>query len=192
MKIETELDKKYGILLSGGIDSAILMYLLVKENPKIKLQPFTIPKFDGAALYADPIIAHFNKKFNLQIPSTIFVGDPTAHHSLQSKTAIIEILQLNIVDYLFMGTNQNPPELNDMLNAPQRVKKSEHPKILLPFIEMYKDQILKLMFENQQEDLMNITHTCTEMSATRCNVCWQCTERIWAFNQLNKTDTGCM
>ena len=44
MLIHTQTDKQYGLLLSGGIDSAVLLYLLIKENPRINLQPFTIPK----------------------------------------------------------------------------------------------------------------------------------------------------
>ena len=48
MLIHTQTDKQYGLLLSGGIDSAVLLYLLIKENPRINLQPFTIPKTDGA------------------------------------------------------------------------------------------------------------------------------------------------
>ena len=62
--MQSKPDNTYGILLSGGIDSAILLYLLIKENPNIQIQPFTIAKADGAYLYADPIIDHFNKKSN--------------------------------------------------------------------------------------------------------------------------------
>jgi hypothetical protein len=190
MQIETSSDKTYGIMLSGGLDSAVLLYLLIKNNPLIKLQPFTIPKFDGSALYADPIIDHFNKKFGLSLPKTILVGDPTVFHREQSTTAVIEIFSKYPVDYLYNALNQNPPELTHMPGAPNRSTKSSHPKILLPFVDLYKDQILNYMFDNGQEDLINITHSCTEQQQGRCNKCWQCTERKWAFKQLDKEDTG--
>ena len=190
MKIETTEDKCYGIMLSGGLDSAILLYLLIKENPLIKIQPFTIPKFDGSALYADPIIKHFNNKFGLAIPATIMVGDPTAHHRAQSITAVKDIFSKYPVDILFNALNQNPPSLSDLPNAPNRVKKSDHPKMVLPFVDLYKDQIVQFMIDNGQEDLMVITHTCTEQTVGRCNKCWQCTERKWAFEQLDKEDIG--
>jgi len=190
MLIHTQLDKKYGLMLSGGIDSAILLYLLIKSNPNIQLQPFTIPKTDGAYLYADPIIEHFNKKFKLNISKTIKVGDPTVYHRLQSTTAINDIFEKYPVDFLFIGINQNPPELASLPNAPKRDTKSLNPRIIFPFVDLYKHNILQFMYDNQQEDLINITHSCTERQTERCNVCWQCKERAWAFKQLDKLDTG--
>lgn len=190
MKIEVDLTLKYGILLSGGLDSAVLLYLLIKNYPTITIQPFTIPKHDGAILYVDPVIEYFNKKFNLSIPSTITVGDPNAYHRLQSKTATKEIFERYNVDKLFIAINQNPPELSALPGAPLRDKKSTNPKILLPFVDLYKDDILRIMIEENQEDLANITHSCTEQKIGRCGLCWQCTERKWAFSQLGLEDTG--
>lgn len=190
MLIETSSDKRYGIMLSGGIDSALLFYLLIRSNPSINLQPFTISKTDGAALYADPVIDHMNRKFDLQIPPTIIVGDPTVHHRLQSATAVADIFSHHPVDYLYIGINTNPPELANHPSAPNRAKRSDNPRIIFPFVDLYKDKILKIMFDEGQEDLANITHSCTEQRHGRCGVCWQCQERAWAFRQLNKEDTG--
>lgn len=190
MKIETQQNKTYGLLLSGGLDSSILLYLLIKSNPSINLRIFTIPKTDGAALYVNPIIDYYNKKFNLCLPHAVHVGDPTVHHRKQSTTAVIDILQNHAVDYLFIGINQNPPELNSLPGAPLRDKQSTHPKVIFPFVDMYKDEILQIMYDEGQEDLINLTHSCTEQQVGRCNKCWQCTERAWAFKQLDKLDTG--
>lgn len=181
---------KYGILLSGGLDSAILLYLIIKQEPEVQLQPFTIPKHDGSALYADPIIKHFNQKFNLEIPSTIYVGDPDEHHTKQSSTAIREIFSNHRVDYLFMGVNKNPPELEELNGAPQRKLVSPSARLLYPFAQLLKDKILEIMFDEGQEDLATLTHSCTEQKVGRCGQCWQCTERLWAFKQLDKLDTG--
>jgi hypothetical protein len=190
MLITTDKITNYGILLSGGLDSAILLYLLVSVNPKIKIQPFTISKTDGAYLYADPIIEHFNSKFNLSIPKTIVVGDPTVHHRLQSTTAVTDIFEKHPVDTLYIGINQNPPELSKLDGAPKRNTKSNDPRIVFPFVDLYKHNILQFMYDANQEELINITHSCTEQQVGRCNQCWQCTERKWAFKQLDKTDTG--
>lgn len=190
MKIETDNRLKYGILLSGGIDSAVLLYLIIKNNPFVQIQPYTIAKKDGAILYADPIIDHFNKKFKLTIPYTIVVGDPTVYHRLQSKTAVRDIFQNHDTDILFIGINQNPPELKKLKGAPLRSQKSDNPKIMFPFVDLYKDAILKIMIDEDQLDLADITHSCTEQQVGRCNRCWQCTERTWAFKQLDLSDTG--
>lgn len=190
MKIDIDLNLKYGILLSGGLDSAVLLYLIIRDYPMIDIQPFTIPKHDGAILYADPVIDHFNKKFKLVIPKTIAVGDPNVYHRLQSKTAVKELFEKYTVDRLFIAINQNPPELADLPGAPQRDQKSDNPKILFPFVDLYKNDILKIMIDEDQLDLADITHSCTEQQIGRCDRCWQCTERAWAFKQLDLLDTG--
>lgn len=172
-------------MLSGGIDSAILLYLIVSQQPNVNIQPFTIDKVDGAALYVNKIIDHFNQKFQLAIPYSIYVGDPTAHHRLQSKTAVIDIFNRNSIDYLFNAINKNPPELGHLPGAPQRDTKSDNPKILLPFVNLLKTDILKIMLNQGQDDLIHITHSCTEQPIGKCDKCWQCTERAWAFAQLN-------
>ena len=185
-----DLDKKYGIMLSGGLDSAVLLYLLIQQEPKIQIQPFTIDKTDGAAKYANPIVKHFNKKFNLSIPETHYVGDPRAHHRVQSTTAVVDIFNNYPVDYLFIGINQNPPELDYLPGAPQRDKKSNDLKIIFPFVNLYKTNIIDMMFKYNQQDLIYITHSCTEQSIGRCNRCWQCTERSWSFSKLGQEDNG--
>ena len=187
---EIDLTKKYGILISGGLDSAVLLALLLKHYPTINIQPFTIPKHDGASLYVNNIIAHLNEKFKTNLSKTIYVGDPDAHHRQQSTTAVIEIFNKHPVDILFNALNKNPPELNDLPGAPQRTTKSDTHMIVLPFVDMLKTEILQLMYNNNLEDLIELTHSCTERQMTRCHQCWQCTERAWAFAQLNKLDKG--
>jgi hypothetical protein len=188
--MEIELDKKYGILLSGGLDSAVLLYVILKQQPLINLQPFTIPKHDGSALYADPVIDYINKELSVELPKTKYVGNPDARHEDQSSIAIREIFLQHSIDYLFMGVNTNPPELDTLEGAPKRKLVPPSKKLIYPFATMLKDKIIQIMFEENQQELMNITHSCTEQKQGRCNRCWQCTERAWAFRQLNKIDTG--
>ncbi len=185
-----DFTKRYGIMLSGGLDSAILLALIVKEFPTINIQPFSVPKYDGSYHYVKSIIDFINERYSTHVPSTRIVGNPDLHHSQQNASGVKEIFENNYVDFLFIGLNQNPPLLANLPSAPKRPKQSVSPKIILPFIEFYKDKILNLFYENNLEDLINLTHSCTEMTDSRCNTCWQCQERAWAFRQLNKIDTG--
>lgn len=180
----------FGIMLSGGLDSAILLGLLVLKNRNIKIQPFTIPKFDGAILYADPVIDFINHKFQVSIPKTIKVGDPTVYHRLQSKTAVKDIFENYSIDTLFIAINKNPDELNDLPGAPKRDTVSNDPKIVFPFVDLLKTDILRLAIENNLTELFEITHSCTEQQQGRCNICWQCTERAWSFSKIQEIDTG--
>lgn len=187
---DIDVSKKYGILLSGGLDSAILLALILKYYPNINIQPFTIPKHDGASLYVNNIIAHLNNKCNTSIGNTIYVGNPNVYHRLQSTTAIMDIFKNHSIDFIFNALNKNPQELENVNGAPNRIKKSEHPRFILPFVDLTKDKILSMMYDHNLEDLIDITHSCTEQQTSRCNKCWQCQERQWAFKQLNKIDTG--
>lgn len=191
-QVDIDIDnfKKYGIMLSGGLDSAILLYSFIKLNPQLDLKIFTIPKHDGAKNHALSVVEHFNKKFNLYLPEPILVGDFNAHHRMQSKTAVKEIFEKYQIDHLYIGINKVPPELKNINGAPDRSPQSIDPKIVFPFHDLLKSHIIDFMYQNEQEDLIEITHSCTEKKEGRCGICWQCTERAWAFSQLNKTDTG--
>lgn len=198
--VDLNSNKKYGIMLSGGLDSAILLYIILKEakekNIKLEIQPFSIPKYDGSYLFVEGILEYLKNIFKIDIPNTILVGDPNAHHTQQSKTAVLEIFQkYSEIDFIYFATNQNPTKDFDYSlypagSFPNRVTKSEHLKVIMPFIDMYKDQILKILFDHNQVELLNLTHSCTEQKTGRCGRCFQCNERAWAFRQLNKLDTG--
>lgn len=188
MNFNLRLDKQYGVMLSGGLDSAVLLCLILKENKDIKIQPFTIPKHDGALLYINSIIAYINKECQVQIPETIVVGNQNLPHNEQGPSAVKEIKQKYDIDYLFFGSNKNPPVMLEGLN-PVRIKTAD-PSILCPFFDMYKTDIVNLAVEHGLQYLFEITHSCTELQTGRCNTCWQCRERAWAFNTLNITDTG--
>lgn len=188
--LDIDESKKYGILLSGGIDSAILLYLLLKTSPSINLRTYTVAKTDGALEHSNRIVEHFNKKFTANIPAPGVVGDPTLHHSMQVVSAVHAAYKKGVTHRLFIGTNQNPPELAGLVGAPNRPIGSPSKYVLLPFIDLYKSHILDFMYQFNQEDLVNITHSCTEQPVGRCNSCWHCSERTWAFRQLNKIDTG--
>jgi 7-cyano-7-deazaguanine synthase in queuosine biosynthesis len=190
MNIQTLPDKTYAILLSGGLDSAFLLYLVVSNNPTVDIQPYTIPKTDGAIEYANAVIDHLNTKFGWSIPQTISVGDPSAHHRMQSVIAADEIRDVHEKDFLFAGVTQNPEELDSLPYAPERTKEPQDPRVLLPFVQMTKDQALQLMFDLDQGDLASVTHSCTESSGTPCTNCWACIERAWAFDKIGQTDTG--
>ena len=178
----------YGIMLSGGLDSAVLLYLMLSENKNISIQPFTIPKHDGSRSYINAILDYMNRQFNIKLPDTILVGDPNLFHAEQGPSAVKQIKKQYPVNYLFFGSNQNPPVTLAGTN-PIRIQ-STSDSIVLPFFDLYKTSIIEYAVNYNAQELFNLTHSCTEQPIGRCNRCWQCLERAWAFNELNLQDTG--
>lgn len=187
--IHIDQTMRYGIMLSGGLDSAVLLAMIIKAGIT-DIQPFTIDKSDGSHSHANRVIRYFNTLFSIGIPETILVGDPRLHHSIQGRSAVIDILSNYDVDLLFNALNRNPPLLDGLPSAPKRTTREPNKILKLPFVDIYKTHILDFMYQVGQTELMNITHSCTEQSLGRCNICWQCKERQWAFNELNKLDEG--
>lgn len=200
ISIDTKPGIKYGIMLSGGIDSAILFYLILfdarEKNITVDIQPFSTIKYDESYTYVNNIIDYLNKEFNVDIPYTILVGNPDAHHSVQSIVSALEIKKkYPDIQMMFNGLNQNPPPPFDLSRwgegrYPNRIKSPPTSRDLMPFISLYKNHIIDLVFQYSQEYLFEITHTCTEQTKGRCLQCFQCNERLWAFEFLKKQDPG--
>jgi len=171
-----------GVMLSGGMDSALLLFLLAKNytNP---ITAYTVPKNDGAADYVDGIIEWVNNKLNKSINPSILIGNPNLYHANIINMAIREIE--GKYDYLYFAGNSYPK--NTLPNGPSRVYRKDI-RHIQPFFHNYKTDILQAYIDYDIMDLLWLTHTCTEKSVGRCNECWQCKERSWAFNLLNIND----
>ncbi len=197
-EVETFEGEKYGIMLSGGIDSAMVLYFMLLSSRErgfnLDVQPFTIAKTDGSHLYVKGILDYFEKYFSIKLPDTIIVGNSSVHHTMQGTVAIGDVFRkYPNIQILFSGLNQNPPEPwgdENWIKPKRPAANYTLPKIKFPFLKFYKTHIIDFMFEYNQEKLMDLTHTCTELTDGRCGICFQCNERAWAFNQLQKTDTG--
>jgi len=112
---------------------------------------------------------------------------------------------LDKVDVLYSGNTKNPPiALQTHFAAPDRsgsetVEKNVF-KFTMPFIQSTKKDIIDSISgslvdyvgrNNVLLDyIVNYSHTCTQIHFGRCNQCWQCKEREWAFSENNLTDTG--
>lgn len=173
-----------GVFLSGGMDSALLLYLVAKEAPSC-IQPFTVAKHDGAALYVQPIIDWISKYLSVEINSTIFIGDPYLPHQQIVGDALRKVINHNLADIIYVGDNAYLEE--ELPEGPKRVK-FRNQAVKYPLFDMTKDEILKMYVEHGIMDLLPLTHTCTEQAIGRCNICWQCRERAWAFEKCGIQD----
>lgn len=185
--------KKIAVLLSGGADSAILLYILAQEakQQNVELMTFTVPRPDGAILYSPGIVDYLNSVTDLNIPHPIEVGDPSVHHSMQTRSGHSEIFRKYDVDYVFYGSQSIPEELTGLdLVYPKRPARKTFPHTICPFFDLTKEHTLDLYFKLGMTELLKYSHSCTEMQVGRCGACYNCLERAWAFTKLGYTDPG--
>lgn len=196
VKIKLDTDKRIGVLVSGGMDSAILLFLILKEikdlNLSIDLTVYNVPNVnDGAAVYSRRVVDYLENYFDTEI-NLKKVGSETAS-SLQLITAPAKmLLETDQIDILYSGQNQFPEEAKtwqaykDALGFFKRrnpyTPDSEQAKF--PFIRLYKHHILEIYRQFNVLDLARITHSCTARTQGKCQECLWCTERAWAFTKL--------
>ena len=187
--VEIYLDpkwKKIGIFTSGGFDSSLLLYLFLEErklqNLKIEFECFIVPK-QGADKYAKRIIEKFESEY----------GKLSRIDNLDNKNVegiiepIKEMMDKSGYDQIFTGINSNPPPELCVLEGryPVRTTVDSYKHLRLPFIRLYKNEIVELAYLTGFDKYIALTYSCTENDEQPCQKCFACQERKWAF-EFNK------
>ena len=182
-----------GVMLSGGADSAILLYILILErrntNSKHIIRPFTVPRGDGAWNYVAPIVNWIKEKTNTHIIDPIKVGNPDLHHSQQGRSGGDEAFKTYGIEHIFYGSQAHPPVKMPGDN-PARPASIHLPNTTCPFALVDKRHTLDLCNVLDVWDLIKLTHSCTHRTEGRCGECYNCTERSWALKELGFADPG--
>ncbi len=198
-------NKRIGIMLSSGADSAILLYLLCLElqNPGRSIEEikyiFTVPKTDGAELHSPKIVDWINERLKINLPQPTIFGAKnvhTLHHSKQVGDSIIAIYDEynpEHTDLFLFLADQRPVPKPWIIEGvyPFRVDENLYPEFIsLPFNHLDKSHTIDLHYMFKTESLLELSHSCTQKDSGRCNSCYHCLERQWAFERLEKMDPG--
>lgn len=186
-------NRPVGIMLSGGIDSATLLMLLASVVASDQILIFTVPRQDGAYNHAKHLVNSINNHYNTNFKQPCMVGDGEGYHGTQVYNGITEVLVMYPEIQLFLAENRPPSreELGKDLLYPVRASNpASMPNVSMPFWSAKKYHIISLAIENSWEKLFDFTHSCCVWPAGRCNVCFNCVERNWAFTKLGLLDTG--
>lgn len=186
-----------GIMVSGGLDSAILLYLLAKEmqdtGSTATINVFSVPRpTDGFDCNVSTIVDYVNMRLNMNIGMPIVYGKADMHHSVIVYTAYLGILEDHLADCIFLGDTANPDvEMTGVCNTswPRRLKDYRE-NVMQPFLTFSKKYVVSVCKEFNLDELAKITHSCTVEKRTRCNKCFQCQERAWAYRCNDYQDPG--
>jgi 7-cyano-7-deazaguanine synthase in queuosine biosynthesis len=183
------LRKRVGVLVSGGMDSALLYYLLVKLNAEAgfthKITPYTIIREQGSIEYSQTIVDYVNNLFDLPTLIIETVGNNALPENQQVESGCRDVLTKSNIIYLGLIEELEIHTIG--WRPPIKWKESENR--LYPFKDLNKSHLVDLIFQFKQEKLFELSHTCN-MPGPRCGACNGCNERRWGFEQMGYADPG--
>jgi 7-cyano-7-deazaguanine synthase in queuosine biosynthesis len=192
-------DGPIGVSMSGGADSSILFYILLKyaSGP---IHVFSCG--NGKTNYQEPIGAMrvINRSMQLLDRTDVTMHVHWKKHKLMHNMFDLEEMKRANINILYSGFTL-PPPVGDITDydtkaafVPDdipRVNRSQYyedhnGKIYLPFANIDKKGVAKLYKELDVEDLYSYTRSCENLTLTagHCGKCWWCKERFWAFGKL--------
>jgi hypothetical protein len=179
--IENEND--IAILVSGGLDSAILYFLLIQENintgKKFNITPFTMMRKEGSRYYAKNVINWIHRFYGIPEIELNLVGDNTLPEIQQVESAIAEIFSKQI-SFVYIGIIEARPEHS--INW-FRAKFNETVNRKYPFLKLQKSHIIDLYLQNNLLELLSLTYSCAVSEKLACGRCNGCNERFWGLSQ---------
>lgn len=177
-----------GVLLSGGLDSAILAAMLRKEN---NVYAYTFNQAN-APLFAREICKILKIKYN-----QIDINVTNDRLEIFRAVEYLETNRLNSDMPVYIAITNLPKEFKPTIESeipvrPSRMEIESHPWIKAPYADMSKKQVLQLGLNEIDEiqQLIEKSHSCYNTNSYRCGKCFNCEERAWAFKELNLIDTG--
>lgn len=186
---------KIAVFVSGGLDSAIMYYLILKANKAMnnlhEIVPYVIHRSDGSKYYSKLVVAHIQSQFDCNLSNLIVVGDPTLPGDMQVRSGALSAY-LKGCQKIYVGVIKQLEEhiVGEVLFDIESAER-DYPGVLnVPFKNTTKDEIIQLIVDNNQQPLFYITHSCSILEVGRCNSCNGCNERSWGFNQLGILDPG--
>lgn len=189
-----------GVLVSGGADSAMLLYLLMKYHAH-KIYIFTL---------ASSLKNNVNSKHAIDVVSKCseITGNQNFTHLVsychtQTTDKLFknatEYLENGTINWLYTGITKNPPESvtrefqdettesHERDPSVKRLVVHEDRKIITPFTNIDKKELANLYKQHNLTDtLFPLTRSCEslEFFTEHCETCWWCEERKWGFERL--------
>ena len=188
-KVNVPHDKRIAVCVSGGWDSAVLWHIVYNECKKRgqSCRPYTVPKIDGAVNYANKVLKWSGYDQPTNVVGSIDAENPSSYVT----SGVVEILTKGYADIVYVAVTKYYDGMEADHERQHASKYGAEDICLQPFHNLTKDQTVQLAFDlGIAEDIMDITHSCTERDEGRCGYYPWCKEREWAFKQINRVDKG--
>jgi 7-cyano-7-deazaguanine synthase in queuosine biosynthesis len=191
-------DKQLVAIVSGGVDSALLLYYLLISKRKVNVYTTASEK----TLYKNAVTAANVVRKCMEITNNYQVNHIISYQPNGSIEWIfkplVPLLNNNTYDSVYTGITANPPEGTIPFESGQEKERDPtviknvkpNPYVIQPFINHDKKWIAEMYKKhNLMETLFPVTRSCEHQADQpndpgfdHCGKCWWCKEREWAFN----------
>jgi hypothetical protein len=198
-----------GIKLSGGVDSAVLAYMIGLYKKKVRdinIVPITVidsikPWQD---IYAKAIVSFIEDQLKIKFSEHVIPDEWVSpeDYSISVNTLMKSLYKTNVIDCHFAGITLNPPKdevdienlfiRDDERDPDGTIKPTVSPRgrSFTPLANINKRGVAEL-YRNYDliDTLFPITRSCENRrvfhTEPHCGTgCWWCLERQWGFGRL--------
>lgn len=181
--------RSIAILVSGGLDSALLYYLLkflsLQDN-RYSVTPYTLERTDYSRKHAQQVVDYVHDVLGCARKATTFVPISNKDANLQVAEGIMRLLKEHR-HILYIGYIKTLPE-HALHGVPAPFVPIDGEIVKHPLKELTKAHVVDLGIKLGIEKVFEITHSCVYEIDGGCNICNRCIERAWAFKQLSLAD----
>ncbi len=187
-----------GISCSGGTDSSLLLYILMKHH-RDPIHIFTLS--NNVKGRANAVVVPKVIEKCIQLTGNINIVHHSYYADEQTENNLFDIqrtfLKDRKIDCLFLAITANPPSEVVFANVSTESRDPEttHPEIIYkgflrqPFVNKDKKTIAQIYRDLGLSDvLFPITRSCEQPNRLEyyehCGNCWWCEERKWGFGNV--------
>ena len=192
-----------GVQLSGGADSSLMLYLLVKmiqnrnDCDRVKIYPIVCYDVQAKNIDEPNVVANVIKwiEHNTGCDFITPMSVTPFFNPLSDKTDVIRANRLYLkqkynceftLDGISMGMpHSSRPDIGDWRDDAKIWALNDMYPHEFPWSTVTKRFISEQYKKFDINELSKLTNSCTISSTVPCKECWWCRERYWAFNSYD-------
>jgi hypothetical protein len=179
-------NKKIGLFVSGGLDSALVLYLVHLLRQELQTDNeftiYTVSRPNNSIARTHAVVDWISNKFEVKYDIKQ-VGTDKVHHTLHVISGLREA-STDDIDIFILGDTKNP---NELPNGPNR-KSMNLKRFAQPWVGLTKDHLVQEFINCNVPELIAITYSCEKPDDNPCGECWHCDERALAFAKCGHPD----
>lgn len=174
---------KKSLLFSGGIESTLLYYELLKNASKnTNINLFILDRDNKPIEKALSIYSMLRTSLNDNISTCTVLDVPDGFNNTERMMWAVDELSKSS-DEIYWGINAYFDHIKPVYaifqNADEKIKR--YPQLRFPYLKCTKDKIIEKYIKYDITWILEHTHSCGTPTDTPCGECFNCREREYAY-----------